>query len=79
VTLDDLVVRFARELSDLGDATRHEVQTAQRKARARAAAREARQRLSTWVDRLEEASEEVREGLGRELESLRNLVRDKLF
>ncbi len=77
VTLDDLLVALSRELFDLGEATRHEIQDAQRRARIRETRRELRERLSEGFDQLEEVGAEAKEALIKELDAVKDWLRER--
>jgi len=78
VALDDLLAALADELAELGAATRHEIQDAQRRARVQQARSEAREKVEDWVGRLEKMGVEAKESLLKELASIRERLKERL-
>ncbi len=77
VSLDDLLVALAEELSDLGEATRYEIQDAQRSAWIRETRFELKERLAKGFDQLEQVGAGTKEALMKELDSVRDWLRER--
>jgi CBS domain-containing protein len=77
VTLDDVLVEVAEELHDLAEGMRRELTLAQRGARARALARDVGDRVHDLGEQLEHLGSEAKQGLLRELDSLRERIRSR--
>jgi len=77
VALDDVVARLTEELHDLAEATRQEIDAAQRAARAREIARDVASRLQELGNQLEHLGSEAKHGVLREIEALRERIRTR--
>ncbi len=75
VTLDDMLLTLARQLDDLGEATRREIVDARARGRRERRRAEAQESLRELGELLERAGESAREVLARELEALRERLR----
>lgn len=77
VALDDVLGELAAELHDLAEGTRRELTVAQLGARAREVARDAGQRLRDVGEQIEHVGAETKDNLLRELEKLRERLRQR--
>jgi len=77
VALDDVLAKTAEELRDLAEGTRREIGVAQRAARAREVGREVGGRLQELGDQVEHLGSEAKHGLLREIEQLRERIRNR--
>jgi CBS domain-containing protein len=75
VTIDDLVVQLARELSSLGTSAQVEIDAARREARSRRRRVEFEQTLASIEASLTGLGKEAADFLSREVESLRDRLR----
>jgi hypothetical protein len=74
---DDVLAEVAEELHDLAQGMRRERYTAELSARARELARDARSRVRDLREQLEHLGVEARDNLLRELDGLRERIRDR--
>lgn len=75
VSLDDLVVRLGGELESLGGTLRNQFREAQRSAHLEGLGEELRGRIRGMVEEIEHVGGQAKEGLLRELDSLRERLR----
>jgi len=77
IALDDILVKIAKELHDLSEGTRRELDGAQRAARARAVVRDVGERIRDLGDQIEHVGAEAKRGLLDEIDELRDRIRSR--
>ncbi len=77
VSLDDVLIRVARELDDLGEASRREIEDARERARWTRRRAQAEEGLRDVLEQLQRAGEDSLGWLAREVEALRERLRGR--
>jgi CBS domain-containing protein len=77
IALDDILVKIAKELHDLSEGTRRELDGAQRAARARAVVRDVGERIRDLGDQIEHVGADAKRGLLDEIDELRDRIRSR--
>jgi Mg2+/Co2+ transporter CorB len=77
VTLDDLLVTLGQELASVGAAIRHGVARSRRGSRLVRLRTELHRTLDWSLDRAEDLGERAQDALGKELESIRDQLKQR--